>query len=597
VSGPAQEAPHEEAPHEEAPHEAEGQTPPQQPAWLWLSPRSLVVRPVMDLIRLLPFLLGLLYLRSRGGSANYWGAAFAAFAIVTSIVRWLTTRYRITDERIYVRRGLFSQKVLSVARDKVRTVDLTAHVLYRILGLRRVSIGTGRNDRREGESFRLDALTLARAEELRSLLLAVPATAGTALPGTARVAMRDTVAGDTVAGDTVAGDAGPGSQGPRGTAAGDHLARDGGAGRAPGDPAADPAGDTAGNARGAAGTGAVVTGETEIVRLRLAWIRFAPLTLTGLVILGVAFGVVAQFNDAAHVNLAKIGPVHSLIARFSALPLGSRILTGALLVAFCLVVISTVGYIAVFWHFRVVRQDEGTLRVSRGLLSTRATTIDMRRLRGVEISEPLLLRAARGARCIAITTGLRVGRGAERGGSLLLPPAPRQVARQVAAEVLGVPVQLCTGPLVRHGPAARRRRYNRAVGGSALIVIAVTALGQAMHLPAWTWLSWLILLPLAAVLAADRYRSLGHRLTAGRLITSQGTLVRRRSILATEGIIGWRIHQSWFQRRQGLVTLTATTAAGRQHYEARDVPMAQALAVAAAATEDLVRPFLVAASD
>ncbi len=542
----------------------------------------------MDLIRLLPFLLGLLYLRSRGGSANYWGAAFAALAIVTSIVRWLTTRYRITDERIYVRRGLLSQKVLSVARDSVRTVDLTAHVLYRILGLRRVSIGTGRNDRREGESFRLDALTLARAEELRTLLLAVPVAAGTARPGPGSVATRGAVAGGA---------------GPGGALTGEHLARDGGAGQASGDTAGNARGvagnarDTAGNARGTAGTGTMVTGETEVVRLHLTWIRFAPLTLTGLVILGVAFGFVAQFNDAAHVNLAKIGPVHSLIARFSALPLGSRILTATLLVAFCLVVISTVGYIAVFWHFRVVRQDEGTLRVSRGLLSTRATTIDMRRLRGVEISEPLLLRAARGARCIAITTGLRVGRGAERGGSLLLPPAPRQIARQVAAEVLGVPAQPCAGPLVRHGPAARRRRYNRAVGGSALIVVAAIALGRAAHLPAWTWLSWLILLPLAGVLAADRYRSLGHRLTASRLITSQGTLVRRRSILATEGIIGWRIHQSWFQRRQGLVTLTATTAAGRQHYEARDVPMAQALAVAAAATEDLVRPFLVAVSD
>jgi uncharacterized membrane protein YdbT with pleckstrin-like domain len=575
VSGQAQ-----EAPHEEAQGEAQGQTPREEPAWLWLSPRSLVVRPVMDLIRLLPFLLGLLYLRSRGGSANYWGAAFAALAIVTSIVRWLTTRYRITDERIYVRRGLLSQKVLSVARDSVRTVDLTAHVLYRILGLRRVSIGTGRNDRREGESFRLDALTLARAEELRTLLLAVPAAAGTALPGPGSVATRDAVAGGA---------------GPEGAVTGDHLARDGGAGQSSGDTAGNARG-TAGNARGVAGTGPMMTGETEVVRLHLAWIRFAPLTLTGLVILGVAFGFVAQFNDAAHVNLAKIGPVHNLIARFSALPLGPRILTATLLVAFCLVVISTVGYIAVFWHFRVVRQDEGTLRVSRGLLSTRATTIDMRRLRGVEISEPLLLRAARGARCIAITTGLRVGRGAERGGSLLLPPAPRQIARQVAAEVLGVPAHLWAGPLVRHGPAARRRRYNRAVGGSVLVVAAVIALGQAAHLPAWTWLSWLILLPLAGALAADRYRSLGHRLIAGRLITSQGTLVRRRSILATEGIIGWRIHQSWFQRRRGLVTLTATTAAGRQHYEARDVPMAQALAVAAAATEDLVRPFLVAVS-
>jgi len=130
--------------------------------WLRLSPRSLIVRPTMDLLRLLPFLLGLLYLRSRGGSANYWGVGFALLAVVASIVRWLTTRYRITDERVYVRRGLLSQKVLSVSRDRVRTVDLSAHVLYRMLGLRRVSIGTGRNDRRDGESFRLDALTFGR---------------------------------------------------------------------------------------------------------------------------------------------------------------------------------------------------------------------------------------------------------------------------------------------------------------------------------------------------------------------------------------------------------------------------------------------------
>ena len=75
-------------------------------------------------------------------------------------------------------------------------------------------------------------------------------------------------------------------------------------------------------------------------------------------------------------------------------------------------------------------------------------------------------------------------------------------------------------------------------------------------------------------------------------MTSGGSLIRRRSVLATEGIIGWRIHQSWFQRRQGLVTLTATTAAGRQHYEARDIPQALALSVAAAATPDLVLPVL-----
>jgi putative membrane protein len=516
-------------------------------AWLRLSPRSLIVRPAIDLLRLLPVLLGVLYLRSRGGSASYWGLGFAALAIVSSIVRWFTTRYRITEERVYLRRGLLNQKILSVARDRVRSVDLTAHLPYRILRLSRVSIGTGRNDRREGENFRLDALTRTDAEALRARLLAWPAAAGAVMRA----------AGDT--GSVTAGKA---------------------AAMAPGQPASPAA------------------AETEIARLRLGWIRFAPLTLTGMVIVGVLLGFLLQFNDAAQVNLAASGPVRRLSGDLGGLPLAGRILAVAVAVAFCLVLISTAGYVALFWNFRLTRLAGGTLRVTRGLLSTRATTIDAQRLRGIEISEPLLLRAAGGARAIAITTGLRVGHGAERGGSLILPPAPRAAVRAAAAGVLGAPGglgapgDLVTCALVRHGPRARLRRYTRAVGGGTLIVAAVIAASAAGHGPAWIWLLSLALLPLAALLAADRYRSLGHALTGGWLVARTGSLLRRRGILSAEGIIGWRIHQSWFQRCQGLVTLTATTAAGRQHYDVRDVPVAEALAVAAAATPDLVGPLL-----
>jgi putative membrane protein len=509
--------------------------------WLRLSPRSLIVRPAIDLVRLLPVLLGVLYLRSRGGSASYWGLGFAALAIVSSIVRWFTTRYRITEERVYLRRGLLNQKILSVARDRVRSVDLTAHLLYRILGLSRVSIGTGRNDRREGENFRLDALTRTDAEALRARLLAWPAAAGAVM-------------------------------------------------RAAGDTGAMTAREAASGAPGQAASPAAA--ETEIARLRLGWIRFAPLTLTGMVIIGVLLGFLLQFNDAAQVNLAASGPVRRLSGDLGGLPLAGRILAVAVAVLLCLVLISTAGYVALFWNFRLTRLAGGTLRVTRGLLSTRATTIDAQRLRGIEISEPLLLRAAGGARAIAITTGLRVGHGAERGGSLILPPAPRAAVRATAAGVLGAPGDLVTCALVRHGPRARLRRYTRAVGGGTLIVAAVIAASAAGHGPAWIWLLSLALLPLAALLAADRYRSLGHALTGGWLVARTGSLLRRRGILSAEGIIGWRIHQSWFQRRQGLVTLTATTAAGRQHYDVRDVPAQEALAVAAAATPDLVGPLL-----
>jgi putative membrane protein len=63
-------------------------------------------------------------------------------------------------------------------------------------------------------------------------------------------------------------------------------------------------------------------------------------------------------------------------------------------------------------------------------------------------------------------------------------------------------------------------------------------------------------------------------------------------VLQRGGIIGWNLHQSWFQRRAGLVTLVATTAAGRQAYEILDVPEPVAVALAAETVPGLVGQFL-----
>jgi len=126
-----------------------------------------------------------------------------------------------------------------------------------------------------------------------------------------------------------------------------------------------------------------------------------------------------------------------------------------------------------------------------------------------------------------------------------------------------------------------------------VVVAAIGVATWARHGPLWVPIASLALLPAAGFVAVDRYRNLGHRLAGGWLVTRTGTFARRRSIIGTDAIIGWRIHQTWFQRRQGLMTLTATTAAGQQHYSLRDVPVAEGLAVAAQATGDLIRPFQV----
>ena len=554
-----------------APSGASGRPGPEA-GWRRLSRRSMVVRPLTDLVRLLPLLAGLVLLHAQTGAGLAWGAVASVFAVVTGLVHWATTRYLITEERVYLRRGLLNQKTLSVARDRIRTVDVTAHLLHRLLGVCRVSIGTGRNDLRSGHSFHLDGITRSEAESLRIVLLAAGADVAPAA-GAAQAA----------------GPAAPVAQAAR-------------VGNTEPEPAPAEPESTLRQAgpqwtRAEAGQdGADQDAATEIVRLRLSWLRFAPLTMTGLVVLGVLFGGVIQITNATDINLAATDPVRQIVADLAALSVVQRILAGGAVAVPAYVLIAMAGYVAVFWNFRLTGLGTDTLRVTRGLLSVRATTISVSRLRGVEISEPLLLRAARGARCIAIATGLHIGRGAEREGSVLSPPAPRAVAQRVASSVLGLPAGLCSGPLEPYGPAARRRRYTRALAGAVGVIAAIYVTTRAQDGPAWVWITSLVLLPAGGLLAADRYRSLGHRLDGGWLVTRFGSLARRRSIISADAIIGWRIHQTWFQRRQGLMTLTATTAAGHQHYSVRDVPVAEGLALAAAATGDLLVPFLRAPS-
>ena len=71
-------------------------------------------------------------------------------------------------------------------------------------------------------------------------------------------------------------------------------------------------------------------------------------------------------------------------------------------------------------------------------------------------------------------------------------------------------------------------------------------------------------------------------------MTRQGSLVRRTVALQQQGVIGWTFRQSVFQRRAGLVTLEAVTAAGHGGYQVLDLAGADATALATAATPRLL---------
>ncbi|WP_246243584.1 PH domain-containing protein [Amycolatopsis pithecellobii] len=472
----------------------------------------LAVHPVQEIIRFLPVLLGVLVI-GRGGHGPIWSLIGLGIAIIGGLLRWFTTTYQVTPTHIRVRRGLLRRRELSVPRDRVRSVDLTAHPLQRILGLSRVVIGTGRSDR-HNEGVTLDALAAPAAARLREELLH------------RKVSLEQPT-----------------------------------------------------------------TDAKIMARLEPRWVRFGPFTLSGIATIGVVAGSLVNLFNETRVAPGEFGLLRSIINQLSSLPVPVAVVEITAFVVVLVAVLSALAYILAFWNFRLVRTN-GTLHVTRGLLTSRSTTIEVRRLRGAEISEPLLLRAAGGARCMAITTGLRVGRGAEHGGTVLLPPAPLAEAQRVAGEVIGDAVPP-VHELLRHGRKAHRRRYSRAFLVAAIVTGMFVLLWWLARWPAWPWQLSLALFPAGALLAEDRFRNLGHRLLDRRLVFRHGSLVRRRYMLSSDGVIGWVVHRSFFQRRAGLVSLTATTAAGRQHYTCAEVPAAEAIALAHDAVPGLLDPFLV----
>ena len=68
--------------------------------------------------------------------------------LVLGALPWLTTHYRLTGTQIQVRSGILNKRTSTAPLDRVRSVDLEASLLHRILGLQKVQIGTGVDDDR-----------------------------------------------------------------------------------------------------------------------------------------------------------------------------------------------------------------------------------------------------------------------------------------------------------------------------------------------------------------------------------------------------------------------------------------------------------------
>ncbi|KRB79602.1 hypothetical protein ASE01_23000 [Nocardioides sp. Root190] len=130
----------------------------------------LLVHPITELVKFLPVLIGLLIAGGASGTGP-WALLGVGLPVGLGVVRYLTTTYRVSEARVELKRGLLQRHTLSTPLDRVRTVDLSASLIHRLLGLATVVIGTGSVATDSDERLELDALPREHATALREHLL------------------------------------------------------------------------------------------------------------------------------------------------------------------------------------------------------------------------------------------------------------------------------------------------------------------------------------------------------------------------------------------------------------------------------------------
>ncbi|WP_295647560.1 PH domain-containing protein [uncultured Dietzia sp.] len=437
-----------------------------------------------------------------GGLGAGWVALWCVAGLVIGTastaameaIRLAVTTFRLDDHRVERRVRFLASTTTSIATSRVRSVEISANVVQRRMGIATVKLSSGETD---GSRLTLASLDRQAAEDLRRRLLA-----------------------DRASSDS-----------------------------------------------------------TEVARVDPGWIRYAPASfmtpLFGLIAVGVVFQVSDWFQAVPEILSWVWGRIEDV-------PIPLLVVAAILAVLLVGSLISAVLFVENWWAMRLDHHRDGSLEMHRGLLVGRHTTLDGSRIRGMTLHEPPGFRMVAAARLDVVAIGVGIGNdenGQTKPSPALVPASPRDVPVGVAESVLGVELP-GSGSLRAHPPRARRRRQLRAL----LTTLALTAFALAPAL-VWSWLWWV---PVAVVavsgavsawIASDNSRGLGHAVTDRVVALRKGSIMRRTDVLTRDGILGWNIRRTPFQRRAGLVTLFATSAGGTGAFRLPDLGHDQAAQV------------------
>src|SRR5690606_32129764 len=110
----------------------------------------------------------------RGGPVHTLLLGVGVFAIGTNVLAFLRywfVHYRVSDNSVLIRAGVFKKTQLDIKFERVQAVNTQQNVLFRLLGLLTVSFDTAGASGQEGY---LPAVKVESARDLRDRIRRVP---------------------------------------------------------------------------------------------------------------------------------------------------------------------------------------------------------------------------------------------------------------------------------------------------------------------------------------------------------------------------------------------------------------------------------------
>lgn len=455
---------------------------------------------------IVPLAIGAVTQGFSGSRSEYVWYGFAVVAgigsVVASVAQWWMYRYRVTDREIALRSGIISKQERVIPFERIQAVNLSDAPLERLFQVMKLQVETGAGGGASAE-IELQALKRDEAAALRQQLIAA----------------RQRLRGDGLA--VVASDAGE---------------------AAPAAPAAQP-----------------IATDGELVRkLTTRELLIAGATSGRIGAAAAIAGVLAQFGD----NLIPASVWERLPWEGFAEAATDIQVVASLLVALGLLawLISIVATVLTYGGFELRRSGD-QLQVQYGLLDRRRTTIPIRRIQAIRISEAMLRQPFGYAEVRFDSAGFGADQGASGVLSPLIPKRDVLALLEVACPQFAFdPDPAGLRPL----PARARQRYIVAASIGWVLTIAVAAViaWRFLEFPVWWVLTGLAATPFFALLGNLRYRDAGWLVDDGRFLL-RWRAISRVTVLTQVRRLQYRgLRADPFQRRAGLATLRTAVASG-----------------------------------